>query len=204
MDLKQHWEKVYATKASEEVSWYQQQPETSLSFFRELNIAKDAAIIDVGGGDGMLVDHLLAEGYTDVTVLDISEKALEKSIIRLGKKANQVNWMVADVNSFTSAKKFDVWHDRAVLHFLTEEQERKSYLEKANQYLKPGAKIIIGTFSDKGPEKCSGLPVKQYTENSLSDFVKKYFHKIKCITKDHLTPFNTVQNFLFCSFLKTN
>ncbi|MBI1782471.1 MAG: class I SAM-dependent methyltransferase [Sphingobacteriales bacterium] len=203
MDLKQHWEKVYATKGSEEVSWYQQQPETSLSFFRELNIPKDAAIIDVGGGDGTLVDYLLQEGYTDITVLDISEKALEKSARRLGDRAKGVNWIVADVNSFSVSKKFDVWHDRAVLHFLTEEQDRTIYLEKANQYLKSGAKVIIGTFSDKGPEKCSGLTVKQYTETSLSDFVKKYFHKIKCITKDHLTPFNTIQNFLFCSFLKT-
>ena len=203
MNFKEHWEKVYASKKSDEVSWYQQQPETSLSFFRELNIPKDAAIIDVGGGDSTLVDFLLKEGYTDITVLDISEKALDKAARRLGENAKRVNWVVTDVNSLSLSKKFDVWHDRAVLHFLTAEQERTEYLEKANQYLRPGATIIIGTFSDKGPEKCSGLTVKRYTENSLSDFVKKYFHKIKCITRDHLTPFNTLQNFLFCSFLKT-
>lgn len=203
MNLKAHWENVYTAKKSDEVSWYQQQPETSLSFFKELNIPKDAAIIDVGGGDSTLVDFLLQEGYTDITVLDISEKALEKSALRLGEKAKVVNWIVADVNSFELVKKFDVWHDRAVLHFLTDEPARTIYLEKANRYLKEGAKIIIGTFSDKGPEKCSGLTVKRYTENSLSDFVKKYFHKIKCITTDHLTPFNTIQNFLFCSFFKT-
>lgn len=203
MNTREHWQKVYGNKDSMDVSWYQSKPEVSLRFFKELNIQKEAAVIDVGGGDGNLVDYLLQEGYSDITVLDISEKALEKSIQRLGEKAKLVNWIVADINGFAPAKKFDVWHDRAVLHFLTDEADRKLYLETANSYLKPNAKIIIGAFSDQGPDKCSGLPVKQYNESSLSAFVKKYFHKIKCITADHLTPFNTIQNFLYCSFLKT-
>lgn len=203
MNLQEYWQKIYSEKESTGVSWYQQQPAVSLSFFSELTIPKDAAIIDVGGGDGTLVDFLLKEGYTDITVLDISEQALQKSINRLGEKASRVHWVVADVLEFASAKKFDVWHDRAVLHFLTSDSDREKYLQTANRFLKPHAKIIIGTFSDKGPEKCSGLPVKQYTESSLSAFVKKYFDKIKCLTTDHLTPFNTIQHFLFCSFLKT-
>ncbi|MBI2731486.1 MAG: class I SAM-dependent methyltransferase [Sphingobacteriales bacterium] len=204
MNQQEHWDKVYSTKGPAELSWYQQQPGISLSFFRDLSISKDAAIIDIGGGDSKLVDFLLEEGYTDITVLDISEMALEKSKQRLGPKAMQVNWVVTDINSFQSNKKFDVWHDRAVLHFLTEQSERKNYLDTANRYLNANAKIIIGTFSDKGPDKCSGLPVKKYSESSLSDFLKKYFKKIKCIYIDHITPFKTVQNFLFCSFLKTN
>lgn len=203
MNTKEHWEKVYSTKSSGEVSWYQQQPQPSLAFFKELTVSKDAAIIDVGGGDSNLVDFLVAEGYTNVTVLDISEKALEKSKERLGAKAKHVNWIVADINSFQSNKKFDLWHDRAVLHFFTNDAERENYLEIANKHLAANAKIIIGTFSDKGPEKCSGLPVKRYTENSLSDFLKRHFKKIKCIRVNHITPFKTIQNFLFCSFLKT-
>ena len=202
MNTKEHWEKVYRSKSSTEVSWYQQQPGTSLSFFSELAVPKDAAIIDIGGGDSNLVDFLIAEGYKDITVLDISEKALEKAKSRLGKNAGLVNWVVSDVNMFQSGKKFDIWHDRAVLHFLTGDAERERYLETANRNLNANAKLIIGTFSDKGPQKCSGLPVKRYTENSLADVVKKYFKKIKCITANHITPFNTIQNFLFCSFLK--
>ncbi|MGE5105903.1 MAG: class I SAM-dependent methyltransferase [Sphingobacteriales bacterium] len=204
MNSKEHWEKVYSTKSSGEVSWYQQEPKTSLAFFKELAIPKDAAIIDVGGGDSNLVDYLLNKGYGNITVLDVSEKALEKTKNRLGEKAGLVNWVIADVNSFESASKFDVWHDRALLHFLNDEAAQKKYLEIANKHLNHNAKIIIGTFSDEGPEKCSGLPVKRYNENSLSNLVKNYFKKIKCITTDHITPFNTIQHFLFCSFLKTS
>lgn len=203
MDNKEHWEKVYGSKSSNEVSWYQPEPQTSLLFFKEMGVPVNAAIIDAGGGDSNLVDHLLRDGYTDITVLDISEKALEKTKSRLGEKAALVKWVVADVNFFKSEKKFDVWHDRALLHFLNDEAAQKKYLETVNNHLNSNGKIIIGTFSVTGPEKCSDLPVKRYSETSLAALVMKYFKKIKCITVNHATPFNTIQNFLFCSFLKT-
>lgn len=204
MGLKSHWEKVYTTKQLNEVSWYQPTPQVSLDFINELNIPKDAAIIDVGGGDSFLVDRLLSLGYSDITVLDISETAINRARLRLGDKANLVNWIISDISEFIPERKFDLWHDRAVFHFLTSEKEIKKYLETASTSLSKEGKIVIGTFSEYGPEKCSGLPVKQYSEENLVVTIKKWFQKIKCIHTDHITPFNTVQNFLFCSFKKLN
>ncbi len=202
MPLKEHWEKVYNTKKITEVSWYQATPRVSLDFITELNIPKDAAIIDVGGGDSYFVDHLLKLGYTDITVLDISEAAINRAKERLGREAEKINWIIADVINLSIDKKFDFWHDRAAFHFLTTENEVQKYLSVAEKHISEKGKMVIGTFSTTGPEKCSGLPVKQYSESTLSDQLKKWFRKIKCITEDHITPFNTVQNFLFCSFNK--
>lgn len=204
MNIKEHWEKVYNTKQLNEVSWYQPLPEESLQFFKQLNIPNTASVIDIGGGDSFLVDHLLELGYTNVTVLDISETAINKAKIRLGEKAKQVTWVVADVLAFKTDNKFDCWHDRAAFHFLTTTDEIESYLSIARQYIKPSGNLIIGTFSTGGPEKCTGLPVKQYSEILLSNTLGKWFSKIKCITANHITPFKTVQNFLFCSFQKLN
>jgi ubiquinone/menaquinone biosynthesis C-methylase UbiE len=202
LKIKEHWEKVYNTKQLNEVSWYQQTPKESLQFFKQLNIPKTAAVIDIGGGDSFLVDHLLELGYTNVSVLDISATAIGRAKIRLGEKAKLVNWIVTDVLVFKTDLKFDCWHDRAAFHFLTAAEEVESYLSIAHRYLKPSGKLIIGTFSTEGPEKCSGLPVKQYSEKLLSTTLQKWFSKIKCITSDNITPFKTVQNFLFCSFQK--
>jgi ubiquinone/menaquinone biosynthesis C-methylase UbiE len=148
------------------------------------------------------VDHLLNMGYTNVTVLDISQAAIDKVKKRLGNRANMVNWIVSNILDFKTDIKYDCWHDRAAFHFLTTAQEIETYLSIAQKNVKPGGKMIIGTFSDKGPEKCSGLLVKQYDENLLSSTLQKWFSKIKCITTDHITPFKTVQHFLFCSFQK--
>ncbi|MEO7307165.1 MAG: class I SAM-dependent methyltransferase [Ferruginibacter sp.] len=202
MSITEHWEKVYSTKEVNEVSWYQPKPQESLQFFKQLKIARTASVIDIGGGDSFLVDHLLEFGYTDITVLDISETAINKAKSRLGKKAGKVNWIVADVLTFKSDIKFDCWHDRATFHFLTTADEVESYLSIAQQHIKSSGKLIIGTFSTAGPEKCSGLPVKQYNEKLLTNTLGKWFSKIKCITTDHITPFKTIQNFLFCSFKK--
>jgi ubiquinone/menaquinone biosynthesis C-methylase UbiE len=199
---KEHWEKIYATKQLNEVSWYQPTPETSLQFVKEFNLPKDAAIIDVGGGDSFLVDHLLDLGFTNVTVLDISEKAIERVKPRLGEKASQVKFIVADASAFRPVEHYDLWHDRAAFHFLTDEKEIDRYLHTVKQHLKPEGKLVIGTFSEEGPTKCSGIQIKQYSERTLSEKLEEFFHKIKCITVDHITPFNTVQNFLFCSFSK--
>jgi 2-polyprenyl-3-methyl-5-hydroxy-6-metoxy-1,4-benzoquinol methylase len=202
MDFKQHWENVFTTKKFNEVSWYQQTPEESLQFFNQLSVDKKAAIIDIGGGDSFLVDYLLDRGYTNITVLDISKSAIDKVKKRLGKKANRVKWIVSDILDFKNDYQYDCWHDRAAFHFLTTAEEVESYISIAQKHIKPSGKLIIGTFSDNGPEKCSGLPVQQYDEDLLSNTLQKWFSKIKCITTNHITPFKTVQNFLFCSFQK--
>jgi 2-polyprenyl-3-methyl-5-hydroxy-6-metoxy-1,4-benzoquinol methylase len=202
MSNKEHWENVYSTKASTEVSWYQQTPETSLQFFKELNIPKTAAIIDIGGGDSCFVDHLLKMGYTNITVLDISPTAINKAKTRLGENAKSVNWVVSDILAFKSNVQYECWHDRAAFHFLTSADEISAYLAIANKNIKADGKLIISTFSAEGPQKCSGLPIKQYDENLIDSLLKKLFSKIKCITTNHITPFKTVQNFLFCSFKK--
>jgi 2-polyprenyl-3-methyl-5-hydroxy-6-metoxy-1,4-benzoquinol methylase len=204
MDNRSHWEKVYTTKKLNEVSWYQPVPQVSLDFINELGVSKNAAIIDVGGGDSYLVDHLLKQGYGDITVLDISEAAILRAKERLGKASEKVNWVVSDIAVLTTEKKFDFWHDRAAFHFLTTEEGVAQYISVAEKHIAENGRMVIGTFSTEGPEKCSGLPVKQYSETSLSAILNNWFQKIKCIVVDHSTPFNTIQNFLFCSFKKIN
>jgi len=203
MDRKQHWENVYQTKQLNEVSWYQTIPETSLHFFEELEVPVTAKIIDIGGGDSLLVDHLLAKGYQNITVLDISQTAIEKAKQRLGDKSKNVKWIVADASAFKPVEKYDFWHDRAAFHFLTDEQEISRYLDTAMHYINPAGILLIGTFSEQGPKKCSGIEIKQYSEITMTDRLKDFFEKIKCITVDHKTPFNTIQNFIFCSFKKS-
>jgi 2-polyprenyl-3-methyl-5-hydroxy-6-metoxy-1,4-benzoquinol methylase len=198
---KTHWETVYSSKQPHEVSWTQEVPKTSIDFIHGFHVPKTAHIIDVGGGDSKLVDHLLAEGYEDVTVLDISEKALERAKERLGEKAAKVKWIVSDVTEFEPTETYDVWHDRATFHFLTTPEQIAKYLEAAKRSVK--GYLAIGTFSENGPKKCSGLDVKQYNETQLQEELTKGFEKIKCINEDHVTPFNTTQNFLFCSFKRS-
>jgi len=199
---KEHWEKVYATKQPQEVSWTQALPKTSLDFVHSFNLPKTANIIDIGGGDSKLVDYLLGEGFENISVLDISENAIERAKQRLGDKATKVNWIVSDVTEFHPSTPFDCWHDRATFHFLTGSDDINTYLATARQAVK--GFMIIGTFSDKGPKKCSMLDVHQYTEEELQQQLEDGFEKIKCVTEDHTTPFNTTQNFLFCSFKRHN
>jgi ubiquinone/menaquinone biosynthesis C-methylase UbiE len=201
-DRKKHWENIYQTKQLNEVSWFQPTPETSLDFIKQFNVPTTAKIIDIGGGDSFLVDHLLEKGYQDITVLDISEAAIERAKQRLGDKAERVKWIVADAAKFQPTEKYDFWHDRAAFHFLTDEQEISNYLDTAQRSIKPTGVLVIGTFSEQGPKKCSGIEIKQYSENSMTERLKKFFEKIKCITIDHKTPFDTIQNFVFCSFRK--
>ncbi len=198
MSEKAHWENVYETKTPEEVSWTQVVPTTSLRLIQETGIAKDAAIIDVGGGDSHLVDHLLEAGYTNITVLDISEKALERAKLRLGQKAKLVTWIVSDINEFVPKQHYAVWHDRAVFHFITNADAIQTYVHKVANYV--SGHFIVGTFSENGPLKCSGLEIKQYNESGFQDLFGAYFDKTGCFTENHVTPFDTVQNFIFCSF----
>jgi 2-polyprenyl-3-methyl-5-hydroxy-6-metoxy-1,4-benzoquinol methylase len=202
-DRKSHWEKIYQTKDLKEVSWYQPTPTTSLEFLKQFNVPVTAKIIDVGGGDSLLVDHLLNLGYQNITVLDISEAAIEKAKLRLGSKALKVKWIVADAANFKPTEQYDFWHDRAAFHFLTNEHDINNYINTIQNFIKPNAILVIGTFSEQGPEKCSGIEIKQYSETSMTSRLKNFFEKIKCISVDHITPFNTVQNFIFCSFRKT-
>lgn len=201
-DRKKHWENIYQTKQLNEVSWFQPTPETSLHFLKQFNIPTTAKIIDIGGGDSFLVDNLLDLNYQDITVLDISEVALERAKQRLGERANKVKWVLADIADFKPTEKYDFWHDRAAFHFLTQEQEIKNYLNTVKESISLTGIIVIGTFSEKGPTKCSGIDIKQYTETSMTNYLNADFEKINCVTIDHETPFKTVQNFIFCSFKK--
>ncbi|HEY0896415.1 MAG TPA: class I SAM-dependent methyltransferase [Sphingobacteriaceae bacterium] len=198
MDTKRHWEFIYDRKSPQEVSWTQEVPSTSLNFIHSFGVDKSARIIDIGGGESTLVDSLLDEGFQNITVLDISAKALEKARQRLGNRAGKVTWIESDVTEFEPASDYEVWHDRATFHFLTSAEQINTYLATARRCVK--GYLTIGTFSDNGPAKCSGLDVRQYSEEDLSGQLQKGFDKIRCITEDHITPFQTSQNFLFCSF----
>jgi SAM-dependent methyltransferase len=195
---KKHWEAVYETKNPDQVSWTQEVPKTSLDFFHSFALRKTAKIIDIGGGDSKLVDSLLDEGFENITVLDISARALEKAKQRLGDRAGKVRWVVSDITAFQADTTYDVWHDRATFHFLTSPDQVSKYMEIARKSV--AGFLTIGTFSDQGPKKCSGLDIKQYTEETLTAELEKSFDKIRCVTEDHVTPFGTKQNFLFCSF----
>ena len=195
---KTHWETVYETKNPDQVSWTQEVPQTSLDFISSFGLTKDAKIIDIGGGDSKLVDYLLDNGFENITVLDISAKALDKAKNRLGDKAKKVNWVVSDITEFEPKTAYDIWHDRATFHFLTTTEQVTKYLDTARKSV--NGYLTIGTFSENGPTKCSGLEIKQYNEETLTTELKNGFDKIRCVTEDHLTPFNTTQNFLFCSF----
>lgn len=202
LERKKHWENIYQTKDLKEVSWYQPTPTTSLDFFKEFNIPTSAKIIDIGGGDSFLVDHLLDLGYTDITVLDISENAINKAQKRLAERASKVKWIIADAATFKPTEKYDFWHDRAAFHFLTQEHEITSYINTVQQSINPAGVLVIGTFSEQGPKKCSGIDIKQYSESSMNKLLTKFFEKIKCKTVNHQTPFDTIQSFIFCSFRK--
>ncbi|MBA6151368.1 class I SAM-dependent methyltransferase [Gelidibacter maritimus] len=200
MDSKAHWESVYESKSPNEVSWTQEKPEISLKLIEESEVSKTAKIIDIGGGDSKLVDFLIEKGYQDITVLDISAKALEKAKKRLGEKADSVQWIVSDVTKFEPTDIYDLWHDRAAFHFLTSKEHIKTYTTITSNFV--ADRLIIGTFSKQGPTKCSGLEISQYDENGLAEVFETHFEKTKCLTTDHITPFETIQNFQFCSFKK--
>jgi hypothetical protein len=200
MKNKSHWENVYGTKQPHEVSWTQEKPETSLRLIANCDLPKTAKIIDIGGGDSNLVDYLLELGYTDLSVLDISEKAIEKAKIRLGKLAEKVKWIVTDITEFQPAEKYAIWHDRATFHFLTEDAQIEKYQALVQNYVNDC--LIVAPFSDNGPLKCSGLDIKQYSIATLENTFQHGFQKVEGFYEDHKTPFETIQNFVFCRFKK--
>ena len=199
--LKTHWESIYMTKSPAEVSWTQDIPHLSLEFIRSFQLPKDSPIIDVGGGDSRLVDFLLKDGYTDVTVLDISAAAIERARARLGGDGDKVAWIESDILDFKPDRKYMLWHDRAAFHFQTTNESVNRYLEIIEKAVNGFA--VIGTFSTCGPLKCSGLDIRQYDEDSLkSTFEKRGFKPLSCKREDHITPSGNAQNFVFCGFQK--
>ena len=197
MSTKSHWEKIYSEKSPQEVSWTQEIPETSIEFFNDFKLSKTSPIIDVGGGESKFVDFLLAEGYQNISVLDISENALKRAKDRLGEKSKNIEWIVCDINDFNPKKKYALWHDRAVFHFLTSSVEINRYVENVKLN---SENFIVGTFSTSGPKKCSGLEISQYDKNLLSKLFEESMTIKKVEYINHITPFETTQNFIFCSF----
>ncbi len=199
---RQHWDSIYSSKTSAEVSWYQPIPALSLSMIRASGAQPSASIIDIGGGASTLPDHLLAEGYRHLTVLDLAAAALHQSRQRLGPSADQIQWLVADITTWHPTTRYDLWHDRAVFHFLTDPAARSAYLATLKNALNPGATIILATFALDGPERCSGLPVCRYSPQTLASELGPEFTLIETATEDHHTPSGTLQRFLYCRFTR--
>lgn len=200
---KSHWETVYTTKGETEVSWFQENPAPSLELIDLARPTPQSAIVDIGGGASRLVDSLIARGFRHVTVLDISQAALEAAKARLGERAGQVQWVVADVTTWSSAQTFDIWHDRAAFHFLIDPADRSAYVARMKQAVRPGGHVIIGTFAIDGPEKCSGLPVNRYDAASLAKELGEGFELVDSRRHDHSTPWDSTQAFQFCIFRRT-
>lgn len=199
MNQKEHWENVYKTKAHDQVSWFREHLETSLRMILDTGVDKVAAIIDVGGGSSTLADDLLDNGFVDVSVLDISGTAIDNSRDRLGVKSERVEWIVGDITEVELPKDhFDVWHDRAVFHFLTHEEDRRKYVELVKRSLKVGGHIIVASFGPDGPQKCSGLDVVRYSPDSMHEEFGNEFKLINSLGEVHQTPFGTSQEFVYC------
>lgn len=199
MDPKSHWDKVYGTKRPNEVSWYRSHLDVSLELIEEAAPNRDAQIIDVGGGESTLVDDLLARGYHRLSILDISVTALDVAQARLGDSANTVNWLRGDVTTIAFTRhQYDVWHDRAVFHFLTESDERAAYVRQVAHAVKPGGHVIVATFGPEGPTKCSGLDVVRYDPSALHDEFGPSFQLVKHLTELHQTPAGSIQQFTYC------
>ena len=195
-----HWEGVYSKKGEHEVSWFQEHPEPSLDLIADVGATSASAVIDIGGGASRLADHLLGRGFRDVTVLDLSEAALEAAKARLGTRARQVHWIVADVTAWDPPRAYDIWHDRAAFHFLTEDGDRAAYIERLERGLKLGGHAIVATFALDGPERCSGLPVVRYDAASLGETLGRAFQLVDARRQAHATPWGSEQSFQFSVF----
>ena len=203
-NLKNHWENIYQNKNEDEVSWFQKTPNTSIEIINSIKIKKQSKIIDVGSGRSRLFKNLIEQGYNNLTYLDISESAAKKSKIFLGEQSKKIEWIVEDVLNFEPKQNFDVWHDRAVFHFLTEQNQIKKYVDLVSRNISNNGYLIIGTFSEQGPLKCSGLEVSRYSESLIKTTFIESFTLLNSFKIDHSTPFNTTQNFLFSVLKKIN
>lgn len=198
---KKHWENIFSTKNFNEVSWYQENPKTSVDLILSVNLDKNAHIIDVGAGDSKLADSLLDLGFRNISVLDVSSKALEKTKKRLGNKADSVKWIVSDIREFETNDRYDIWHDRAALHFLTADDDIDKYVNNIRRFLKYNGYLIVSTFSLNGPKRCSGLDIKQYSEDSIKKLFYDFEH-IKSFEEKHSTPLGDSQIFIYSVFKK--
>jgi len=199
MERKEHWEHIYATKAPHGVSWFQEHAERSIRLIRETGLLHSASIIDVGGGASTLVDDLIRGGYSNVTVLDLSAAAIAAAKKRLGAQADQVAWVEADVTEVSlPVHGYDLWHDRAVFHFLTSQQERSAYVSAVLRSVRPGGHVIVATFSEAGPTQCSGLPVMRYSAGTLHAEFGDPFVLLRHEKEKHRTPTGNVQEFVYC------
>jgi ubiquinone/menaquinone biosynthesis C-methylase UbiE len=199
-NCKEHWEGVYKTKAPTEVGWYQADPKQSLALIAATGIGQTQKIIDIGGGASLLVDKLLEKGFENVTVLDISPAALSQAKSRLEKHAQKISWIEADITEFEPGQEFDLWHDRAVFHFLTDANDRKKYVKVMSQAVVPGGHLIIATFALDGPLKCSGLEVVRYSPESLVKEIGRNFELKDAVEEAHVTPSGVRQEFIYCRF----
>ena len=205
MQSKDHWEKVYTTKSTDAVSWFQPHADLSLDIIRSTRLGCDAGIIDVGGGASTLVDDLVANGYTDLTVLDLSGAALNAARKRLGAQESKVHWIEADITKADlPANRYDIWHDRAVFHFLTDPADRVAYVQTVLRSVKPGGHVIVATFGADGPLQCSGLPVMRYSADELHDQFGAAFQLLDHREEKHHTPSGAVQQFVYCYCRRTN
>ncbi len=199
-DKKAHWEKVYETKSDYEVSWYQEVPTESLELVASLNLDLASKIIDIGGGNSNFTAELLKQGFTDLSILDISEKALSRTKDKIGDE--NVQYIASDVLEFQPENQFTLWHDRAAFHFLTDKNEIQQYLELVNKAIEQGGYLILATFSTTGPLKCSGLEITQYSKDELTKLFDNDFELIQSFETVHQTPFDTEQNFIYTVFRK--
>ncbi len=197
-----HWERVYATRAEDEVSWFQPRPATSIELVRRTGTSTNASIVDAGGGASRLVDALLDTGFRRITVLDVSETALARARQRLGDRASGVDWVAADVTSWTPRGAFDVWHDRALFHFLTDARDRRAYVRALGSAVQKSGHAIVGTFAPDGPEMCSGLPVVRYAPASLANEMGPGWELAETIFEDHATPAGKIQRYQFSRFVR--
>lgn len=199
MDKKSHWKDIYQSKDSQRVSWFQEHAETSLKLIQQHLPNQQRHIIDIGAGASTLVDDLLEYGYENIDVLDISKEALEITQQRLGDKQDQINWLSANIlEAALPRHQYDLWHDRAVFHFLTKPEDREKYVQQVFKALKPNGKVIISTFGPDGPLKCSGLPIVRYDHDSLHDEFGSAFTLLEHGKEDHLTPDGSIQKFIYC------
>jgi trans-aconitate methyltransferase len=192
-----HWENVYGTKAFTDVSWFQPRPERSLQLIEKAAVGPGDAIIDIGGGASTLVDHLIDDGFTDVTVLDVASTSLEQAQERLGKRAADVAWVVSDVTAFRPTRTWQLWHDRAALHFLTDARDRARYVEVLKATLAPGGHVVLATFGPNGPLTCSGLEIRRYSIEMVEDLLGPGFALQSQELENHLTPMGLNQQFLY-------
>ena len=204
IDNPSYWNKVYETKGEADVSWFQKSPEPSLEFIRRYAPDRSAAIIDIGGGASRLVDYLWVDGFRNLTVLDLSSEAIAIARHRIGNHGDSIKWIVSDATTWHPDDIYDLWHDRAVFHFLTESDDQSAYIRNLKRALKIGGYLVIGTFALDGPEKCSGLPVMRHSSQTLQNLLGSEFELIESRKHDHQTPFQSIQSFQYCVFKRLN